>query len=146
VTESRSFQIMDALATQIRGNLAGTADPVIEGLQAEPLLNDNPTPPSIDVYPANPYQEPIGFGKGNNNLRFVVRARVGIAENQGGQKLLLSMMDPWADESVTLAILADRTLDGEVAHVHVEGPSDFAQFTGDGGDLLACTWTVVVTP
>jgi hypothetical protein len=139
-------EIMVALADQIRGNLAGTADPAIEGLQVEPLLVFNPTPPSIDVYPADPFQEPIAFGKGNNNMRFTVRARVSTAEHQGGQKLLLSMMDPRSETSVALAILEDRTLNGKVDHVHVEGPSNYGIFAEEGGNLLGCTWTAVVTP
>ena len=46
--------IMQALAEQIESELAplGTADPLIEQLQVNALLNPNPSPPAIDVYPA----------------------------------------------------------------------------------------------
>jgi hypothetical protein len=139
-------EIMEALADQIRENLAGTADPAIDGLQVEPLLLINPSPPSIDIYPADPFQESIAFGRANNNMRFVVRARTGTADNRGAQDLLLSMMDPRSTTSVALAILEDRTLGGDVEHVHVEGPSSYGVFAEEGGSLLGCTWTAVVTP
>lgn len=155
MSDTTLVEIMEALANQIRTNLAtavGTADPVIEDLQVEPLLNINPTPPSIDVYPADPFQEAIAFGRANNNMRFTVRARVTTAEHQEGQRLLLSMMDPRSDASVALAITAAGTatpthsLGGVVEHVGVEGPSNYGVFVENDGSLLGCTWTAVVIP
>lgn len=142
-------EIMQALAGQIEGTLGGTADPqTIEGLNVYPKLEWNPTPPAIDVYPDTPFQEQIAFGKANNDMNFTVRARVNTPDNEGAQELLLSMMDPRSDESVALAILADRTLSGTVEWISVEGPSDYGVFVepSGAGAFLSCTWRVKVTP
>jgi hypothetical protein len=142
-------EIMDALASQIDSRLVGTADPLIEGLQVDGRMVFNPTPPSVDVYPADPFQEGLAFGKGNNEVFLTVRARVSTAEHEGGQDLLLSMMDPEATTSMAQAILFDRTLGAKVERVNVTGPSAFGVFPdagGSGSALLGCTWTVRVFP
>lgn len=140
---------MDALATQIMSQLSGTANPLIENLQVDGRLIPSPTPPAIDVYPADPFQEPFTFGRGNNLLFLTVRARVTTVDNEGGQDLLLSMMDPSATTSVAKAITYDKTLGGTVGKVSViEGPSSYGVFQDAGGQgaLLGCTWRVQVTP
>lgn len=139
------LEIMQALADQIDTELADT----VADLQVEGKLVWNPTPPSVDVYPADPFQEQIGMGAGNKMLRLVVRVRVNTPDHEGAQELLLSMMDARSDTSLEKAILADRTLNGKVGHVNVEGgPSEYGAFVdpGGGGSLLGCTWTVQVLP
>lgn len=138
---------MDALADQIEDELCGTANPVIPDLQVDGRLIPSPTPPAIDVYPADPFQEALGFGPGNNLIFLTVRARVTTADNEAGQDLLLSMMDPMAATSVTQAILSDKTLGSTVGSTAViAGPSAYGVFEDTGGDgkLLGCTWTVQV--
>ena len=142
---------MDALAAQLQSQLcsSGTADPLIEQLQVDGRLVFNPTPPAIDIYPSDPFQEGLTFGTGNNELFFTVRARVSTAEHEGGQDLLLSMMDPEATTSVLQAIVSNRTLSNTVERVAgVEGPSAFGVFSDAGGtgNLLGCTWRVRVIP
>lgn len=144
-------EIMDALASQIDVQIgsAGTSDPLIENLQVESRLVSNPTPPSIDIYPADPFMEALAYGKGNKRLNFTVRVRVSTAEQEGGQDLLLSMMDPRSPTSVELAILTDSTLAGKVEDLVVTGPSAFGIFPDAGpnsGALLGCVWTVGVLP
>lgn len=137
--------IMDALANQINTRLS----PNITDLQVDGRFIPNPTPPAVDVYPADPFQHPLDFGKGNNLFFLTVRARVLTADNEGGQDLLLSMMDPEAATSVAQAVMYDRTLSGTVGKVNVsEGPSAFGVFldAGGQGNLLGCTWTVQVIP
>lgn len=136
--------IMDALASQISTRLAG-----IQDLQVDGRFIPNPSPPAIDVYPADPFQQPLAMGKGNNWFNLTVRARVGATDSEGGQDLLLSMMDPEATTSVAQAIMYDRDLGGVVGRVNVsEGPSAFGVFldAGGQGNLLGCTWTVQVIP
>lgn len=136
-------EIQAALAAQIQTRLS----PHITDLQCEGLLNPSPSPPTIDVYPSDPFQEPLAMGTGNNVVFLTVRARVTTADNQGGQKLLLSMMDPAADTSVAQAIESDRTFGGKVGKSNVSaGPSAFGVFSDAGGqgNLLGCTWTVRV--
>lgn len=138
-------QIMDAMASQLQSELCGTANPVIPGLQVDGRLVPNPTPPSIDIYPADPFTEPLAFGIGNEALFFTIRARVTTADNEGGQDLLLSMMDTGNNESVEDALWSNQTLSG-VAHMKsVEGPSAYGLFQdGAGGAYLGCTWRVRV--
>ena len=142
---------MDALAAQIQNKLCGTASPqVIMGLQVDGRLIPSPTPPAIDIYPGDPFQEPFGFGPGNHRYWFTVRARVSMADNEGGQDLLLSMMDPQAATSVEQAILSDATLGGVAQLKEVDGPTAFGIFDDPGPQperLLGCVWRVgVVLP
>lgn len=138
---------MVALADQIREAVAA----VFGEVQVEPMLIWRPTPPTIDVYPASPYQQALAFGAGviENELRFTVRARMGTPDAEAAQLALLDLADPIGDASVALAIEADQTLGGAVSQATViEGPSEFGVFpaTDGAGDLIGCTWTVTVTP
>lgn len=142
-------EIMDLLAGQIGDVLCGTANPVIPDLQVDGRMIPSPTPPTIDIYPGDPFQQSVGFGVGNKEFFFTVRARVSTAENAGGQDLLLSMMDPRNESSVEQAILADPTLGTAAVVQTVEGPSSFGVFADpgmDSGNLLGCTWRVRVMP
>jgi hypothetical protein len=141
---------MDALAQQIDDQIGsrGTADALIENLQVDGRLVPNPTPPAIDVYPADPFQEALAYGLANNEMFFTVRARVSTSDNEGGQDLLLSLMDPDAATSLAQAVLANRTLGSVVERVgSVLGPSQYGLF-GDpnGASWLGCTWTVRIIP
>ena len=137
---------MDALASQIQTEL----DPVISELQVDGRLVMNPTPPCIDIYPGEPFQEAFTMGHGNNSFFFSVRGRVHTADHEAGQDLLLSMMDPAEPESVLQAIVSDTTLGGLVDDLAVvEGPSSFGYFNDPGSTenrLLGCIWRVQVLP
>jgi hypothetical protein len=141
---------MDALASQIEDVLCGTLNPVIPLLQVDGRFVFNPTPPAIDVYPAEAFSSQLAMGRGNRELMFTVRARVSTAESEGGQDLLLSMMDPLATTSVARAIESDDTLGGLVDEVTVNGPTGFGVFPSVGvdtsGNLLGCTWEVGIMP
>ena len=141
--------VMGALATQIETRL-GTADPALEHLTANGFLNFNPTPPHVDVYPADPFVDRLTFGKGNIQYFLTVRARVSTADHEAGQGLLLSMMDPDASTSMERAIVSDRTLGGKISKLNIhEGPSAYGVFpdpSGSSGSLIGCTWTVRVVP
>jgi hypothetical protein len=140
--------IMDALAEQLSDELCGTANPqAIPNLQVDGRMIPNPTPPAIDIYPADPFQVPQGFNSPNPTIYLTVRARVTTADSEGGQDLLLAMMDPDSSESVAQAILSSRTLGSTIGRLSVmDGPSAFGVFqdTGGDGNLLGCTWTVQV--
>ena len=64
----------------------------IPGLQVYPYLNQNPTPPSIDIYPADLFQTGSGF-EDDTEAFFTVRARTTTADHEAGQKALLRMLD-----------------------------------------------------
>jgi len=138
--------IMDALADQIEGQLASE----VEGLQVDPGLLPNPTPPSIDIYPAETFVEGLGFGAGNYALFFTVRARLNTPDADGSQDVLLSMMDPTASSSLVQAVMSDPTLSGTVENLTFEpaGPTGYGVFqdAAGQGQYLGCTWTVKVNP
>lgn len=129
---------MAALAQTVRTGLAGT----IDDLNVYDLRNElNATPPAVDFYPADPFYEQIGYGHETNELAFTVRARVA-GDDQEQQKLLIRMMDPSADESVT-AVLHAANLGGTADYVAVSAPSEqllFADPSGTGEGYLGCTW------
>lgn len=134
---------MDALADQLVTELAGTVD----GLVVYSRLEPNPTPPALDVYPADPFIEQTGFGT-SVQMNFLVRARVTTADHYAGQELLLELMDPGSGQSVAAAIGSDPTLGGTVDYAAVSGdsPSGFGEYRDAGGEgsLLGCQWTVNV--
>ncbi len=138
--------IMTALAGQLADELGLTVD----GLNVYPRMEVNPTPPALDVYPADPFIEQTAFRPWAVQMNFIVRARVTTADHVAGQNLLLEMMDPDSDQSVNAAIAADRTLGGyaDNATVAADNPSGFGEYRDAGGEgsLLGCQWTVNVQP
>jgi len=139
--------IMDALADQIGATLSGTADPLIENLQTTGFMNIDPTPPSVDVYPADPFQEPLTMGAGYD-FRLVVRARVSTADHEAGQKLLLAMMDSNATTSIVRAIKSDKTLGSKVSSLGVDSATGFGLYRDVNGDqsYMGATWVVRIMP
>ena len=121
--------------------IAAALDPLrteIPELQVYPYLNPFPTPPSLDIYPSAPFQTGAGFGVGNSQVFFAVRARVSTADHEAAMKLLLRMMDPNDPASVEAAI-------ADTAAVTPEGVSEFREYledTAGNGRLLGCEWRV----
>jgi hypothetical protein len=139
------MEIRAAITDQIDAVLT----PLVEGLQTSGgRMLTNPSPPSIDIYPASPFQEQIAMGRGNNEMFFNVRARVNTPDHEGAEELLCSLMDPTAATSVALAITSDLTLGGLVEDVWAGPPTDYQLFvdTGGGGGFLGCLWLTQVTP
>ena len=134
-------EIVDAFVTALEPLTETVPD-----LQLYPYLNINPTPPSIDIYPGDPFQQGLGFGP-DRSLFFTVRARVSTADQEGGQQLLLELLEP--DAGVEDALVADQTLGGVVSSLAVvaDGVSGIRQYITDtptGGSLLGCEWRVQV--
>jgi hypothetical protein len=110
----------------------------VEGLQVYPFLNSTPTPPSLDIYPGAPFQSGAGFGVGQSQVWFTIRARVSTADQEAAMKLLLRMMDPNDAASVEAAI-------ADTAAVTSDGVSEFREYLEDSasnGRLLGCEWRV----
>ena len=86
-------------------------------MQVTGRLNPNPTPPSIDVYPGDPFRDTptAGFGQVGGELLFTVRARVTTVDNIAGQNLLLRLMDDEDDISVAGTLMEDQTLNGHAS-------------------------------
>jgi hypothetical protein len=111
----------------------------IPGLQIHPYFNVNPSPPSIDIYPGDPFQEGAGMGVAEKKVFWTVRARVSAADPQSASQLLLRLLDVNDAASVEAALLADDT-----AYVGNDGGvSGFTRFADDQtGDLLGVQWRV----
>jgi hypothetical protein len=123
-------EVMAALATQIRTVV--TAATTLD-VQVEPGMVVNPTPPTIDVWPADPpYGPDAGFGDLVGGDRLTVRARIGTGDNDAGQDVIYDLMDHATDMSLAGAIASDPTLGG-VANLDVEAVSGLRQY-GDPGD------------
>jgi hypothetical protein len=132
--------IMDALADQIRGVIDDVTDVTV---QVEPRWVTNPTPPSIDIYPADPSTDPDlrSFHEAFGGELLTVRARVDMSDSTAGQDLLLALMDDDDPLSVVAAIREDPTLGG-IAELDVRSRSGYVRFV-EGGDHLGCLWNVL---
>jgi len=134
---------MDGTLAEIQEKLAQTLQaalaPTIPDLQVTAHMNINPTQPSIDIYPGDPFQEAAAFGLDSRELFFTVRARVSSADQPAGQARLLELLEPGS--GVEAALYNDDALDG----VAVAGVSGFTDYDdGDTGRLLGCEWRVRV--
>lgn len=83
-----------------------------------------PTPPCLDIYPADPFTGNLAAGFADNaETVWTVRARIGAADSDAAQEFLLRLMDTEDDLSVVTALQDDQTLNGKAGSVYVEGPS-----------------------
>jgi|1186.fasta_scaffold35470_3 hypothetical protein len=125
----------------IMGQIALSLQPIMDeipGLQIYPYLNTNPSPPSLDIYPGDPFQTGASFGMGNSQVFFTIRARVTTADQEAGTLLLLRLLDPNDAASVEAAV-------DDVATVVPEGVSGFREYLEEqvsNGRLLGCEWRV----
>jgi hypothetical protein len=113
--------------------ITASLDPLtveIRGLQITPGINPNPTPPSIDVYPADVSGTPASINGWEES--FTVRARVSTPDDLAAQELLLSLMDADGPTSVIAAL---RTNSGFA----VDERTGFQPYPGD---YLGCEWRV----
>jgi hypothetical protein len=113
-------EIMDALADQIWEAINNVLD---VDVQVEPRMVLSPTPPTIDMYPADPSTDPDlrAFTDMLGGELIVVRARVQTADHEAGQDLLLALMDDEDDLSIVRAIQADPTLGGLASRRWIAG-------------------------
>jgi len=133
----------------IMDELAATLEADIDSVeQVTPRMNFKPTPPSIDIYPGDPFRtdEGAAFQDVNGMLVFTVRARIATPDNEAAQDVLLGLMDDESDQCVAAVLQYDQTLNGLASSVEVEGPSGYQLFIDSGGEgaLLGVTWQVNV--
>jgi hypothetical protein len=109
-------------------------------LQVYGYFNQNPTPPSIDIYPGEPFQDGAGFGVDDKRVFWTVRARASLADQEAGTRLLLRLLDTEDPASVEAALAASDTAvigaDGSVSGFRTYADS------GDNTDLLGTEWRV----
>ena len=118
----------------------------IEDLQIYPYFLLNPTPPAIDIYPGDPFQNGSGMDPARKNLFWTVRARWTTADHDASQQGLLGLLDPTGLEA---ALIADGTLGGAVDDTAVteDSPTGYREYVADtaiNGRLLGAEWRVQV--
>jgi hypothetical protein len=124
----------------------------IPDLQIYPYWLANATPPTIDIYPGDPFQIGMGFGpRGGWQMFFTVRARVTTADSDAGQQLLYQMLEP--ETGVAAALVADQTLGGVVDSLYIgeegggSGTSGLREYVEDvatNSRLLGAEWRIRV--
>lgn len=138
-------EVMEAVARQLEARL----QPELDAVQVVPRFSFNPTPPCIDVYPADPALFQAGMA--SYEMTLLIRARVGYVDSQAAQELLLDFLDPHSDLSIRAALEDDPTFGGVV---DTSGPeegapiaSGFREYTYGDSVLLGCEWRLrVVLP
>lgn len=140
---------MSASLREIVAGLATTIDAGISaglpGVQVEGGLLYNPTPPSVDMYPDNPFLAQTAM-RDSWEATWVVRARVSTAAHAEAQGLLLDLLDPRSPISVLAAINTDPTLGGTVDdEAVVSAGSGFTAYPEtESGSFLGVEWRVTV--
>lgn len=137
--------MLEEIAAALADALADVATQVGENLVVQPFFIVNPAAPTIDIYPADPFEAGLGFGE-SRQLFWAVRARVHTPDNLGAQSVLLSLMEPVGDTSVEAALTVDQTLGDVVESLGVDGPTGYTTFIDQVGvtQQLGVSWRVTV--
>jgi hypothetical protein len=146
---------MSSTLGEIVEALAAALEPIratIDDVQIYPYYLIAPTPPAIDIYPGDPFQNGTGFGGLDPETFFTVRARASTADSDAGQQLLLQLLDTHGPASVEAALTADQTLGGAVDSLAIgeqgtPGVTGYREYMEDAavnGRLLGCEWRVRV--
>ncbi len=140
---------MDEVANTLRTSFDGAQFAGQDlGVQVEPRLVLNPSPPCIDIYPGDPPRDDdtAGFRDIAGALILTVRARVDTADHVAGQDLLIAFMDDEDELNVALPLLNNYTLNGLANGVAVEPPTGFGLYPDVSGQQswLGCQWRVMI--
>ena len=123
-------------------------------IQVEPTMVLNPTPPTIDMYPADPSINPeVGnfaetYAETGDGYWINVRARVAPNDNVANQEVLLELLDPESSMSLVQALYDDPTLGGLAADVNLDTTSGFVLVPKiDGSGVhIGVIWRFLVIP
>jgi hypothetical protein len=127
-----------------------TGDERLMELQAVPFMLINPTPPSVDIFPADPFQDVSSFGPGSRRTLWTARARVSTADDVSGQEVLLLLMEVNTDTSLRHVLENDSGVAALVDGISVGGPTGYrlyrepspSQDLQHQGALLGCEWQI----
>jgi len=108
----------------------------VPGLQVG-FWQPNPTPPSIAIYPGDPFQDGSSFGIGEKRVFWTVRAVVSNVDPSAGPELLLRLLDPEDPASVEAALEPAGAVVGNEDTV-----SGLRNYTDVGPDLVGAEWRV----
>lgn len=123
-------------------------------IQVEPTMILNPTPPAIDMYPADPATSPESGSFGDTYSQMDegywvnIRARVAPNDNIANQEVLLELLDADSDMSLVQALYDDPTLGGVAADVNLENTSGFVLVPKVDGSAvhIGVIWRFLVIP
>lgn len=138
--------ILDELADTLREAFVLVTD---IDIQVEPRMVLNASPPTVDIFPADPFREELtaGMGEVEGAYRFTIRARVSTTDADAMQDLLLAMMDHRNALSVKEILMADPTLNGLADDMDIDGPTGYRRYVEPGATevaLLGVEWTATV--
>lgn len=135
-------QIMEQMADQISNAFAAE----IDELQVRDRLVGRPTPPTIDIFPADVPRDPETAAMGDlaGGYFITVRARVATSDDEAQQDLLLSFMDDQDDLCLAAALLDEPTLNGYASDTHLSQMTGFLLDPSTG--LIGVNWTFLVIP
>lgn len=119
-----------ALRTALAANLEA-----IDGVQVSPYALSDPTPPGIQILPADVDYD-LAFGRGADLWRFTVQPFVNFSSDVGSQIFLDELLNPTGPRSVKTAIESDRTLGGIADNVWAKRVSGYRLLDRPGGTQL----------
>lgn len=128
---------------QIRQALAHNLD-AIPGVQVSAYMLSNPTPPAIEIQPAETVYDET-FGRGMDTWTLTIRAHVAQTLDVGAQRRLDRMLAPAGASSVKARAESDRSLGGLVEDLRVTRCAGYRVFVREGGaQTVGSEWTVQV--
>jgi len=139
--------ILTEMADQIRTHVVTVTD---VDVQVEDRIVVNPTPPTIDMWPGTPSNDPEPRGFSAAGLEegelVTIRARVDANDNVANQDLLLALMDPEDDLCLVQALYDEPTLNGTATDVNLESRTGFLPVLDGSGvvAMISCEWTFMV--
>ncbi len=143
-------EVTEALAEAIRQvDLSGLLFEGTDELSVVAFESFSPSPPMVDIYPADPSAEDAGFGPHSSMQIWTVRARVQPLDEEGNQAILYALREPAGPSSLREAIHTDNDLDDLVEGLNVEWSTGFQIYRPVIGidpshqsTLLGCEWRV----
>jgi hypothetical protein len=146
MVEARAADLMAATLTAIRSGLKANLDPLtaVEGMQISAYLLSSPTPPAIQIYPAETEYD-LAMGRGLDRWTLTVQAFFALTSDVGSQVSLDALLAPAGPLSVKQAVESDSTLGGLVDDLSVVSCTGYRVYVRDsGGPVLGAEWEVQV--
>lgn len=104
-----TLEVAEALADALMGVSPQMRMTVLPRMEFSPAADA-----CIDIFPANPAEGDLAFGKTPRIMWFTIRLRVPTNDPGGAQDFLYAARDPDGPESIRAALLYDVTLGGVV--------------------------------
>lgn len=126
---ARLVDLLEQMADVLRAGFEDAELPF--GVQVEPRMVINPTPPCVDMWPADDPrdEETSGFGPTPAEIAggkvFRVRVRIDTGDHDASQNFLLAVMDEEDELSIRTLLEDDQTLNSYATQVIVDGGTGY---------------------